>query len=132
MKHTLELSNLEKTKTEEIHQAKLRFFTNIAHEFSNSLTLILVPSEQLLKIRNMEPEAKRYVRTIHSNAGRMQKLIQELIEFRKAETGFLELQTEIVDIHEFVKYITDYFTNTAVQKTYSFQFRYKMIPTHGH
>ena len=120
MKHTLELSNLEKTKTEEIHQAKLRFFTNIAHEFSNSLTLILVPSEQLLKIRNMEPEAKRYVRTIHSNAGRMQKLIQELIEFRKAETGFLELQTEIVDIHEFVKYITDYFTNTAAQKNIQF------------
>ena len=33
----------------------------------------------------------------------MQKLIQELIEFRKAETGFLELQTEIVDIHEICK-----------------------------
>jgi DNA-binding response OmpR family regulator/nitrogen-specific signal transduction histidine kinase len=122
-KHALELKSLEKQKTEEIHQAKLRFFTNIAHEFCNSLTLIYGPSEQLLKGRNLDFQSKKYVGTIRSNAERMQTLIQQLMEFRKAETGFLELRIEKVDITELVRYTADHFSNMAEQK--KIQFRIK-------
>jgi AraC-like DNA-binding protein/CheY-like chemotaxis protein len=60
----------------------------IALEFSNSLTLIYAPSEQLFKTQNNK-DARRCINTIRSNSQRMQSLIQQLFEFRKEESVFL-------------------------------------------
>jgi len=118
------LKDLEKQKTEEIHQAKLRFFTNIAHEFSNSLTLIYGPCEQLLRTHASDDYTRKYVNIIKSNSERMQTLIQQLIDFRKAETGHLRLEIEKVDIPELVKFVMDNFTEILEEKkillTFSF------------
>jgi signal transduction histidine kinase/DNA-binding response OmpR family regulator/streptogramin lyase len=120
VKHQFEIKELEEKKTEEIHEAKLRFFTNIAHEFSNSLTLIYGPCEQLLK-RNLTTEyIKKYIHIIKSNSERMQKLIQQLIEFRKAETGHLKTKIENVDIVELIKFISDNFMDILEQKKIKF------------
>jgi signal transduction histidine kinase/DNA-binding response OmpR family regulator/sugar lactone lactonase YvrE len=107
---------MEKEKMEDIHEAKLMFFTNIAHEFSNSLTLIYGPCEQLLQNRNIDPGTKKYLNVIESNTDRMQSLIQELIEFRKAETGHLKLDMEPVDIVELAKCEADYYLEILEQK----------------
>ncbi|MCC8199306.1 MAG: response regulator [Tannerellaceae bacterium] len=121
MKHTLEISQLESRKLEEIHQAKLRFFTNIAHEFSNSLMLIYGPCERLLHSLNKEDNSTRnYLYTIKSNAERMHTLIQQLMEFRKVETGYLSPKPELVDIPELVKYTVDNFMDVAEQKKIDF------------
>jgi len=119
MRHKLELKTMENQKKEEIHQAKLRFFTNIAHEFCNSLTLIYGPSEQLLKNENNQ-NTKKYLNIIKSNAERMQNLIQQLMEFQKAETGYLDLSIESIDIAELVKYTSDHFVDVAEQKKINF------------
>ncbi len=116
MRHQLELKTLESQKTEEIHQAKLRFFTNIAHEFSNSLTLIYGPSEQLLKNNNNDTQTNKYLNVIQSNAERMQGLIQQLMEFRKVENDYLDLNIIQSDIAELISYICDNFTDIAENK----------------
>ena len=116
MKRKLELEMLENQKAEEIHQAKLRFFTNIAHEFCNSLTLIYGPSERLFKLCGDNPILTRYLSVIKSNAERMQDLIQQLMEFRKAETGYLELYVQNVDIRELVAHTVDNFVDIAEEK----------------
>jgi len=123
MRHKLELQTLENQKSEEIHQAKLRFFTNIAHEFCNSLTLIYGPCEQLLQKENRQLSERKYLNVIKSNAERMQRLIQQLMEFRRVETGYLEVNIENVDIHELVKYTSDYFVDIAEQKKIAFSVR---------
>ncbi|MDP4240627.1 MAG: two-component regulator propeller domain-containing protein [Bacteroidota bacterium] len=110
------LKDLEKQKIEEIHQAKLRFFTNIAHEFSNSLTLIYGPCEQLLRTHASDDYTRKYINIIKSNSERMQTLIQQLIDFRKAETGHLRLEIEKVDIPELVKFVMDNFTEILEEK----------------
>ena len=114
-KNSIRLKELEKQKAEEIHQAKLRFFTNIAHEFSNSLTLIYGPCEQLLK-QPAGQNTLKYVNTIRANSERMQGMIQQLIEFRKAETGHLKIEIEAVDITELIRYILDSFSEIMEQK----------------
>ncbi len=114
-KQDLQLQQLEKKQIEEIHQAKLRFFTNIAHEFCNSLTLIYGPCEQLLKISD-NFLVRKYTHIIYSNAERMQGLIQQLMDFRKVETGHLDVVIETIDIQEFVRYTMDHFTDIAEQK----------------
>lgn len=112
----IQLKELEKQKIEEIHQAKLRFFTNIAHEFSNSLTLIYGPCEQLLRTHSSDIYTRKYINIIKSNSERMQTLIQQLIDFRKAETGHLQLRIERVYIPELVKFVIDNFMDVLEQK----------------
>ena len=115
-RNNIRLKEMEKQKTEEIHQAKLNFFTNIAHEFSNSLTLIYSPCEKLLKEKSSDLMTKKYVQIIKSNSERMQHLIQQLIEFRKADTGHLKLNIETIDIQELIKFVLDNFIDIMEQK----------------
>lgn len=116
VKNNIRMKELEKEKTEEVHQAKLRFFTNIAHEFSNSLTLIYGPCEQLLRTHSSDSITRKYIHIIKSNSERMQSLIQQLIEFRKAETGHLKLSIEPVDVQELIRFEADNFLDMFEQK----------------
>jgi signal transduction histidine kinase/ligand-binding sensor domain-containing protein/DNA-binding response OmpR family regulator len=130
VKNNIKMKELEKQKTEEVHQAKLRFFTNIAHEFSNSLTLIYGPCEQLLRTYSADSLARKYINIIKSNSERMQLLIHQLIEFRKAETGHLKLAIEPVDIHELIRFEADNFLDVFEQKRIKTNFNFsseKMI-----
>jgi signal transduction histidine kinase/ligand-binding sensor domain-containing protein/DNA-binding response OmpR family regulator len=120
VRNDIRMKELEKQKIEEIHQAKLRFFTNIAHEFSNSLTLIYGPCEQLLRTHASDGITRKYINIIKSNSERMQTLIQQLIDFRKAETGHLKLEIERVDITELAKFVVDNFMDILEQKKVHF------------
>jgi His Kinase A (phosphoacceptor) domain./Two component regulator propeller./Y_Y_Y domain. len=112
----LKMKELEKQKIEEIHQGKLSFFTNIAHEFSNSLTLIYGPCDKLIQENRNSPITRKYLQVIKSNSERMQYLIEQLVEFRKAETGHLQLKIETVDVPELIKYAIDNFLEILEQK----------------
>jgi len=116
MKHSLELDKLEEQKKEEIHQAKLRFFTNIAHEFSNSITLIFGSCERVLEHHDLNDKDKKHLLVVKRNAERMRNQIQQLMEFRKAETGYLSLHLEKVDVAEIIKYTLDSFLDMADSK----------------
>jgi len=113
--NNIKIKELEKQKIEEIHEAKLNFFTNIAHEFSSSLTLIYGPCEQLLRTHSYDEYTRKYINIIKTNSERMQNLIQQLIEFRKVETGHLRLKIELVDIPELVKFVIDHFMDALEQ-----------------
>ena len=99
----------EKNKLIDIHEAKLKFFTNIAHEFSNSLTLIYGPCKELQRINQIPPESQKYLNYIESNSSRMLNLIQQIISFRKAETGHLSLNPEKVNILDTLSSTEAYF-----------------------
>lgn len=114
------IERLEKKQQQQVHEAKLRFFTNIAHEFSTPLTLIYGPCERLLEHTSSDDFSKKYIRIIKSNAGRMQRLINELMDFRKAESGHRELSFEIVDVYELVKYTADNFSEFADEQKIKF------------
>jgi signal transduction histidine kinase/DNA-binding response OmpR family regulator len=116
VKNSIKAKEFERQKAEEIHQAKLRFFTNIAHEFSNSLTLIYAPCEQLMQMTDSGDATRKHLNTIRTNSRRMQSLIQQLIEFRKAETGFLTLSIEPVDVLELVRFVVDHFIEVLEQR----------------
>jgi signal transduction histidine kinase/ligand-binding sensor domain-containing protein/DNA-binding response OmpR family regulator len=120
IRRNFRMKELENQKMEEIHQAKLSFFTNIAHEFSNSLTLIYGPCEQLLRTHSADEATRKYVNIIKSNSERMQNLIQQMIEFRKAETGHLRLEIERIEIPELVKFVVDNFIERLEEKKIHF------------
>ncbi|WP_294081278.1 hybrid sensor histidine kinase/response regulator transcription factor [Proteiniphilum sp. UBA5384] len=111
----LMIEQIEKEHKQKTHEAKLDFFTNVAHEFFTPLTLIFGPVQHLLDNADLDSYAKHYIYIIKNNAERMQKLISELIEFRKAESGQPKLKPEKVDIHALIEYTTDSFREMAIE-----------------
>lgn len=116
MRHELEMEKQETINKEKIHQAKLRFFTNIAHEFSNSITLIYGAVEQIFSKGNPNDGIRKQLLVIQGNAERMTQQIQELMEFRKAEQGYLHVMYERVDVSELICRTADNFIDLADSK----------------
>lgn len=95
-----EMARLEQQHREELYEEKLRFFTNITHEFCTPLTLIYGPCERILNYAGADDYIKKYVGLVRVNAERLNTLIQELIDFRRIETGNKQLKISRVNISE--------------------------------
>lgn len=72
------------------HQ-KLEFFTNISHEIRTPLTLITAPLDRLVTQGIDDPHLARQMSIMHTNANRLKKLVNELLDFRKVEHGKMKL-----------------------------------------
>lgn len=114
-----ELRNLEEKKREEMHQEQLQFFTNISHEFRTPLSLILGPLEKLQK-EDSRFSNNHYYKTISRNAHRLMSLINELMDFRKAEAGVLKLNVMPGNLEVFLDEIAEEFSDLARQKNIKF------------
>ncbi len=99
----------------ELTQRKLQFFTNISHEFRTPLTLILNPLAQLVKMGDLPSSAGRYLNTVQRNARRLERLIDELMDFRKLNSGKLKIHIHKIDLLAFTKEIANYFDQEAFQ-----------------
>ena len=93
-------------KLVEMDQVKSRFFANISHELRTPLTLLLAPLETLLHHYNLDQEAKILLGTMHSNGMRLLKLINDLLDLVRLESGRMEIKKEPIEISEFIKGIT--------------------------
>lgn len=84
---------LEKQKAEEmekVEQLKLDFFTNISHELRTPLTLILGPLSKILKDDGVSPESKQMAMLAERNANKLLRLVNQILDFRKIESGSLQ------------------------------------------
>lgn len=96
-RRTLEIMQQQKEK--ELNQYKLQFFTNLAHEFGTPLTLIFASAASLMNPSEKPKESPSLIKTIYQNSRRMQRLVQEILEFRKIDTGrekIVNKKTELV------------------------------------
>ena len=103
LRHRLRLEQVERLKSEEVNNAKLVFFTNVSHELFTPLTVMSVSIEKLLE-NNPDQSLSRILR---SNLDRLKRLLQQILEFRKAESSNLRLKVANTDIVTFVKKICD-------------------------
>ncbi|MBB4042373.1 signal transduction histidine kinase/ligand-binding sensor domain-containing protein/DNA-binding response OmpR family regulator [Bacteroides reticulotermitis] len=85
-KFKLKQIELEAQRKHELDDMKLRFFTNISHEFRTPLTLIISPLENLIKQTGEEGNRQRLV-LIHRNAIRLLQLVNQLLDFRRSDVS---------------------------------------------
>jgi len=121
MRQDLEFEKYRTDKNEELALVKLRFFTNISHELRTPLTLIVDPLESILRMENLNENLKFYLNTMHRNSIRLLKLFNQLLDFRKAETGNLKLSLQEADIVNYVKIVASSFSYRAKIKNIDFQ-----------
>ena len=115
----IEFDELKRLQQQETYEAKLRFFTDIAHEFGTPLTLICGSSEQLVASGRMSAKESKYLSIIQNNANRMQRLVGELMEFRKVDTGHREPVFSKVCVSDFVTSIIGNFSELNDEKSIS-------------
>lgn len=101
-KRMLEESN---EKLVELDQIKSRFFANISHELRTPLTLLIAPLENLMSRfgRSLDPDTQETLRTMHSNGMRLLKLINDLLDLVRLESGRMEVKQEPLEVVEFIK-----------------------------
>jgi len=120
LENELFAERIERDKIIEMNQMKIDFFSNVSHEFRTPLTLIISPIESLMK-KVSNPELNDKFKLIHRNAVRLLNLVNQLLDFRKSETDKWTLNTEQIDLIEFVEEVKSSFNELATQKQIIFQ-----------
>lgn len=115
------IEQIEMQQQQKTYESKLNFFTNVAHEFFTPLTLIFGGSQHLLEKEEMNVNTKKYLQIIKNNAERMQRLISELMEFRKAKSGFTPLHPEHVNIRLLTEYVSDNYVEVLQENKIDFR-----------
>ncbi|NID12090.1 two-component regulator propeller domain-containing protein [Fibrivirga algicola] len=106
-------------RQEEINEAKLQFFINIAHEIRTPLTLVVSPLQKL--INNDQDEERSHLYTIMGrNTKRILDLVNQLMDIRKIEKGQMALQLTNVEMTQFTKEICQLFEEQIQAKQIQF------------
>ena len=111
-----------------VNEVKLQFFTNISHEIRTPLTLILGPIEDLLAEKKFPGEFKSTLLLMQKNGKRMLHLLNQLLDFRKAQNKKMILKLESVDMVDFTKGIFDNFKPHAHHSGIKFSFHEEANP----
>ena len=113
---SLELEKIQHDQDLKLNEMKLQFFTNISHEFRTPLTLILAPLKDLIDSKKQQilpAEAQHKIQLIQNNSLRLMRLVNQLIDFRKVESGNEKLVSRLNNIEEFVNEVCHPFTELA-------------------
>lgn len=81
-------------------QSKLIFFTNVSHDLRTPLTLIAEPVAQLAEAENLTPQQHTLIKIANKNVKILQRLINQILDFRKYENGKLNLHLSEIDFNQ--------------------------------
>ena len=102
MEAELELERRDKEHQEEINQMKMRFFINISHELRTPLTLILAPLQEIIN-KISDRWTRNQLEYIQRNANRLLHLVNQLMDYRRAELGVFELKVKKENAHQLIQ-----------------------------
>jgi signal transduction histidine kinase/DNA-binding response OmpR family regulator/ligand-binding sensor domain-containing protein len=100
LKNKLRIAEIDKEKSEELAQTKLRYFTNISHDLMTPLTIMSCVVDEAEK-------SGARADILRSNIDRLRRLLQQILDFRKVESGNMKLKISRADIVSFVRQICD-------------------------
>ena len=112
----IEQERLEVLRVRELDAMKIKFLTNISHEFRTPLALIMAPIEKMRKLAEADSNLGAHITMIQRNARRLLNLVNQLLDLRRMELKELTLQGRKGDLVPFVKEIVHSFKDLAEQK----------------
>lgn len=120
-KFLLEQEQQEIKRMQELDRMKIKFLTNLSHDFRTPISLIMGPVEQLIASEKSDMRLdKLYM--VKRNARRLLNLVNQLLDFRKMEEHELHLQLSSGDLVVFIKEVTESFQDFAERKRIQFRF----------
>ena len=115
------MEKFEQKKEREVYNAKIDFFTNVAHEIRTPLTLIKGPLENIILKKQVDTETREDLNIMKQNTERLLNLTNQLLDFRKTETQGFRLNFAECNITELLRETYLRFTSLAKQKGLDFK-----------
>lgn len=115
MKFAIEQERREMQRVHEMDVMKVKFFTNVSHEFRTPLTLILTPIERLVK-KTKDPELQAQFQIVYRNGKRLMNLVNQLLDFKKLEVHEIKLNASRGDLVAFVREAVLSFSDLSEKK----------------
>lgn len=120
LKNEVMLEKLRREQEQKLSESKTQFFTNVAHEFRTPLSLIMIPLESLMGTNNVPSSLRERIHTAYKNAFRMNRLVNELLDFNKLEAGNLRLNVQYGELIQFVTDTAITFNEMAAKRRIAF------------
>ncbi|MBL7855386.1 MAG: response regulator [Cyclobacteriaceae bacterium] len=122
LKAQVALGQRERETLRELDRLKTNFFSNITHEFRTPLTLIQGPAEQLLESAKDEDE-KRMLGIINSNAQRLLKLINQLLDLARVDVKETVLNPKPTALHPLLRINLSQFESLAADRNITYRWQ---------
>jgi signal transduction histidine kinase/ligand-binding sensor domain-containing protein/DNA-binding response OmpR family regulator len=122
MKFVIRQERQEAVRMHQLDMMKIKFFTNVSHEFRTPLSLIIAPLEKLLRQTNDEEQQKQF-QLIQRNAKRLLNLVNQLLDFRKMEVQELKFNPSEGDIIAFLSETVSSFNDLSEKKHIRLEFK---------
>ena len=128
MRMQLKLEQIEHKKIQEVTTEKIRFYMNMSHELRTPLTLILTPLENMMNQKLLLEKNMLYdLKYIYNNAQRLLNIINQLLDFRKAESGALPIHIEMCNVVELCKQTFMLFKKQADKNNIDYSFNSTIV-----
>jgi signal transduction histidine kinase/DNA-binding response OmpR family regulator/frataxin-like iron-binding protein CyaY len=122
-KNSTLINEIQKAKLREINEAKIDFFTQVSYELRTPLTLIIAPVKELVKARGIKHEFREKINLIKDNAQLLHQIVDQILDFRKLETGKQKLKVSYQDWVPRIRDITSHFSGYSSHRNISFSFK---------
>lgn len=123
-KHAKAIDELNSKKEIEIHEAKINFFTMIAHEIRTPVSLIIGPLEKIMQSTHIPINERQELEIIDRNSQRLLFLVNQLLDFRKVEQKEMRMKFTSQSIKELMQAVCERFSPTLQQNGVSFSVTY--------
>ncbi|WP_188929531.1 hybrid sensor histidine kinase/response regulator transcription factor [Dyadobacter endophyticus] len=127
LKNKLEIQQLQVEKEKEIAAMRTQFFTSVSHEFRTPLTLILGPMEEFIASMSGSESMKEKVTLMHRQTRKLLDLVNQLLSFKKAESGYVSLAASEQEATGFITEIYQIFAAKARECSIDYVFE---VPDH--
>ena len=113
LENDVRIKQQEQERAEKIHNERINMFTNFSHELRTPLTMIITPLEELLQNEKIAETIGTRLKLMHKNANRILLLVNQLLDFRKTESGHMKIRVAKGDFATFIEEIIVAFRELA-------------------
>lgn len=124
-KHEIQMEELKDRKEKEVYEAKIKFFTMIAHEIRTPVSLIIGPLENIIRKSSQLPDKiKGDLQTMDRNSQRLLYLVNQLLDFRKVEQDAMVMHFVSQPVIPLLHAVCERFEPTITQNGVRFEVDY--------
>jgi len=122
LRSELQVEQLQREQEQQLHEHRIRFFTDISHELRTPLTLILSPIDMILSHQNLSMRVRNTLQMVKQHGEKMLQLVNQLLDLRKAETGHLKFRAARGNMVHFLQEVMLSFRDLALNRKIHMEF----------
>jgi signal transduction histidine kinase/DNA-binding response OmpR family regulator/ligand-binding sensor domain-containing protein len=115
----------QKEELRSLDELKSRFFTNVSHELRTPLSLLVGPTDSLLRQTYWQEKDRRLLGFIRKNVAHLLGLVNEILDLAKLESGRMGVKEQVVHFHSIMLAIVAQFSSFSDSESVHLDFEYK-------